>query len=56
MRFDRVRVEIGLRPRGRSPSLVEAGGQQFRGFRSGLDYAFIRAPERYGCGACYSTV
>jgi len=31
--------------------LVEAGGQLFRGFRSGLDYAFIRA---CGCGACYA--
>ena len=30
---------------------MEAGGQQIRGFRHGLDYAFIR--EIRGCGACY---
>jgi hypothetical protein len=31
----------GLRPGCRKPSLVEAGGQHIRGFRCGLDYAFI---------------
>ncbi len=31
--------------------MVEAGGQLIRGFRSGPDYAFIRAS---GCGACYA--
>ena len=31
----------GSRPDCREPSLVEAGGQHFRGFRCGLDYAFI---------------
>jgi hypothetical protein len=31
----------GLRPGCRKPSLVEAGGQPIRGFRCGLDYAFI---------------
>jgi len=33
--------------------LVEAGGQHFRGFRRGLDYAFIHALKERGCGACY---
>ena len=36
--------------------LVEAGGQFTRGFRHGLDYAFIRAHPRacgHACGACY---
>jgi hypothetical protein len=31
----------GFRPGCRKPSLVEAGGQHIRGFRCGLDYAFI---------------
>jgi hypothetical protein len=31
----------GSRPSCREPSLVEAGGQHVRGFRCGLDYAFI---------------
>jgi len=42
---------------GRSPGtieLVEAGGQYIRGFRCGLDYAFIRAASQRGCGACYA--
>ena len=30
---------------GREPHLVEAGGQHIRGFRRGLDYAFIRVPD-----------
>jgi len=33
--------------------LVEAGGQCIRRFRGGLDYAFIRAVIRRGCGASY---
>jgi hypothetical protein len=36
--------------------LVEAGGQYFHRFRGGLDYAFIRAAARLGCGASYSAV
>ena len=32
----------GSRPICREPTLVEAGGQHIRGFRCGLDYAFIR--------------
>ena len=32
----------GSRPAG-NPQLVEAGGQRFRSFRSGLDYAFIHS-------------
>ena len=31
----------GSRPTCREPSMVEAGGQHIRGFRCGLDYAFI---------------
>ena len=34
-------------PSGREPQLVEAGGQHIRGFRRGLDYAFIRMPRRH---------
>ena len=34
--------------------MVEAGGQFIRGFRCGLDYAFIRDPRGHGCGACYA--
>ena len=37
-------------------ALVEAGGQNVRGFRCGLDYAFIRSCpllDTRGCGACY---
>jgi hypothetical protein len=35
--------------------LVEAGGQLIRGFRRGLDYAFVRTPltRCVGRGACY---
>jgi len=35
--------------------LVEAGGQHIRGFRRGLDYAFVGAPLKAvrGRGACY---
>jgi hypothetical protein len=34
--------------------MVEAGGQHIRGFRCGLDYAFIRNVRKtHGCGACY---
>jgi hypothetical protein len=37
----------GSRPRGAgNRRLVEAGGQHIRGFRRGLDYAFVRAPLR----------
>ena len=33
--------------------MVEAGGQYTHRFRDGLDYAFIRAAARHGCGASY---
>ena len=41
------RIGAGSRPfQAGNRILVEAGGQQFRGFRRGLDYAFIRVPRR----------
>ena len=38
--------------------MVEAGGQFIRGFRCGLDYAFIprTAIGLNGCGACYAAI
>jgi len=37
---------IGSRPfKAGNRRLVEAGGQHIRGFRRGLDYAFVRAPQ-----------
>jgi hypothetical protein len=47
----RVSPRFPARRAGNRP-MVEAGGQLIRGFRHGLDYAFIRAPGG-GCGACY---
>jgi len=47
---------IGSRPlKAGNRRLVEAGGQHIRGFRRGLDYAFVRAPLKAvrGRGACY---
>jgi|HubBroStandDraft_6_1064221.scaffolds.fasta_scaffold395537_1 hypothetical protein len=37
-------------------AMVEAGGQNLRGFHHGLDYAFIRCAQfraHNACGACY---
>src|SRR6266404_7014255 len=49
---------IGSRPfKAGNRRLVEAGGQHIRGFRRGLDYAFVRALlAARGRGACYPAV
>ena len=49
-------LKVGVPGRLPGTPMVEAGGQHFRGFRCGLDYAFILqvAIGLAGCGACYA--